>query len=212
MNGTSRNSDVRALRSLRQQQSARRRVEVCELCAAVLGDHHAHLVEVAARRILCACDACSVLFEEQGAARYRRIPREAEGLPGFTLDDAEWESLSIPIGLAFFFFSSAAGRMVALYPSPAGATESLLPLQGWQQIAARSVRLQRLQPDVEALLVNRLRRPATSCIAPIDRCYELTGILRTTWRGISGGDEVWCAVNALFERLLGQPHRGEAGA
>jgi hypothetical protein len=212
MKGSSPGSDVKALRSFQQQRSARRQAELCELCAAVLGGHHAHLVEVAARRILCACDACSVLFEEQGAARYRRIPGEAEGLPGLTLDDAEWESLSIPIGLAFFFFSSAAGRMVALYPSPAGATESLLPLHEWQQIAARSPRLQQLQPDVEALLVNRLHRPAVFCIAPIDRCYELTGILRTTWRGISGGDDVWRAVDAFFERLLEQPHSGEAHA
>jgi hypothetical protein len=194
--------DLQALRALKQQRAARRQAEVCELCSTVLGAAHSHLVEMAARRIVCACEACALLFESQGAGRYRRIPRDAERLPDFSLDDTEWESLSIPIGLAFFFFSSAAGRMVAFYPSPAGATESLLPLPEWQQIAARSARLQRLQPDVEALLVNRLCRPAMFCIAPIDRCYELTGILRTTWQGISGGDGVWRAVDAFFDRLM----------
>ena len=41
----------------------------------------------------------------------------------------------IPIDLAFFLYSSAAGQMVAVYPSPAGPTESLLQLEAWDDIA-----------------------------------------------------------------------------
>ena len=36
--------------------------------------------------------------------------------------------------MAFFFFNSSLGRMAAFYPSPAGATESLLPLATWEEI------------------------------------------------------------------------------
>src|SRR5262249_33166577 len=52
-------------------------------------------------------------------------------LPDFRLTDAQWEGLLIPIQLAFFFHSSPAGRVIALYPSPAGPTESLLDLAIW---------------------------------------------------------------------------------
>ena len=46
--------------------------------------------------------------------------------------------------------------MAAVYPSPAGATESLLPLETWDQIVAENPDLQSMEADVEALLVNRL--------------------------------------------------------
>jgi hypothetical protein len=36
---------------------------------------------------------------------------------------------------------------------------------------------------------------------PIDRCYELVGIIKATWEGISGGDAVRNAVEAFFARL-----------
>ncbi len=44
-------------------------------------------------------------------------------LPDLVLSDERWASFNIPIGLAFFMRSSVAGGVVALYPSPAGATE-----------------------------------------------------------------------------------------
>ena len=46
------------------------------------------------------------------------------------------EEFQIPVGMAFFFFNSALGRVTGFYPSPAGATESLLPLAAWQAFAA----------------------------------------------------------------------------
>jgi hypothetical protein len=208
--------DAEALLALKQRRSARQDVERCELCSRELGPAHPHLVETVARRIVCSCDACALLFEGRNEARYRRIPRDVVRLPDSLLDDVDWNSLSIPISLAFFFFSSAAGRMMAMYPSPAGATESELPLDAWNAIAAREPRVQQLQPDVEALLVNRLRTPAACYIAPIDRCYELTGTIRKHWKGFSGGDELWREVDAYFARLdrervgAGREHAGSA--
>ena len=49
---------------------------------------------------------------------------------------AQWDSLMVPISMAFFFRSTPDARVVAFYPSPAGATESLLPLETWKDIEA----------------------------------------------------------------------------
>ena len=77
-------------------------------------------------------------------------------LQGFRLSDARWEDLRIPIGMAFFFRSSPAARVVAVYPSPAGATESLLDLQAWQDVVRDNPVLEGIEADTEALLVNRV--------------------------------------------------------
>jgi hypothetical protein len=38
-------------------------------------------------------------------------------------------------------------------------------------------------------------------IAPIDRCYALTGTIKAHWEGISGGPGVEAAVTDFFGRL-----------
>jgi hypothetical protein len=113
----------------------------------------------------------------------------------------EWESLRIPIGLAFFVNCTLEGRVMALYPGPAGATESLLTLERWSQIAQQNPVLQEMEPDTEALLVNRVGGAADHYFVSIDRCYELVGILRAHWRGLSGGEEAWREIGAFFARL-----------
>ena len=97
----------------------------------------------------------------------------------------------IPIGLAFFVKSSTEGRVLALYPSPAGATESMLDLAAWADIVEENPLLAEMAPDVEGLLVNRLDQEAEYYLAPIDKCFELVGLIRANWRGLSGGSEVW---------------------
>ena len=54
---------------------------------------------------------------------------------------------------------------------------------------------------MEALLVNRTRRRRESWIVPVDRCYELVGLVRTYWSGFTGGDEVWQALDEFFDSL-----------
>ena len=122
-------------------------------------------------------------------------------LRDFQLDDAAWDSLLIPIGLAFFYHSTAAGRPVAIYPSPAGPTESLLELTSWQELAAQNPTLGQLAPDVEALLVNRVGAAREYYWVSIDRCYELVGLIRLHWRGLSGGSEVWQKIGGFFDDL-----------
>lgn len=195
---------------LRQFARGRRRgplaVEHCELCSAGLGLEHPHLVELSSRQIVCACDACALLFDGTEKARYKRVSRNAKVLANFELTDGQWESLLIPINLAFFFRSSIEGRTIALYPSPAGAIESLLPLEAWNEIADSNPALHRIRPDIEALLVNRVGHAhgmaqAEYYIAPIDECFKLVGLIRSNWRGLSGGTEVWTEIGGFFASL-----------
>ena len=162
---------------------------------------HPHLVEPAKRRLLCCCGACAILLGGQQNARYRLAPPRAEHLPDFRLTDAQWEELRIPIDLAFFFRSSAADRVVAIYPSPAGATESLLTLEAWRDLEDDNPILRELAPDVEALLVHRVGRTREHYRVSIDECYKLVGVIRTHWRGLSGGTEVWREIGRFFSAL-----------
>lgn len=179
----------------------RARVEVCELCAALLAPGHQHLLELDKHSVVCACDPCAILFDGNARQRYRRIPRDLERLNDFTMDDQEWDSLLIPIKLAFFAYSSAAGRTVAQYPSPGGAMESSLDLEYWNTIVDHNPMLRKFQPDVEALLVNRISSPPQYYRAPIDQCFRLVGIIRTHWRGLSGGAEVWSEIDRFFGEM-----------
>jgi Family of unknown function (DUF5947) len=175
--------------------------ERCEFCGLPLARDHRHLLEVDLRRILCACDPCALRFENVIGGRFKLIPRHVRALPEFQISDAQWDELAIPINLAFLFFSTPEAKTVALYPSPAGATESLLTLSAWQVLAAENPGLASLEPDVEALLVNRIGHARDYFIAPIDICFSLVGIIRLHWRGLSGGDAVWRECDAFFARL-----------
>lgn len=152
---------------------------------------------------MCACRACTVLMARDGAggARFRLIPERVLCLDGFVLDDPLWERLRIPVDVAFFFRSTQAGRVVAFYPGPMGATESALELDAWDEIEAANPALRELEPDVEALLVNRARGAQDHFVVPIDACYRLVGIIRTRWRGLGGGSEVWQEIGEFFDQL-----------
>ena len=189
-------------RALRQFARRERPLERCEMCSLGLRSDHPHLIEVAQRRLLCTCEACAILFSGQGV-KFKRVPRQVRSLPGFDLSDADWNGLMVPINMAFFFRSSLENRVIALYPSPAGATESLLPLESWRDIVARNPVLNEMESDVEGLLVNRLGHSrgysATDYfLLPIDECYKLVGLIRLHWKGLSGGTEVWKELAEFF--------------
>ena len=153
------------------------------------------------QKIVCACDACALRFQDVVEGRFKLISRDAVALPDFAMADADWENFALPINLAFFFYSTPRKKMMAYYPSPAGATESLLPLDAWKALVSQNPPLQKLQPDVEALLVNRAGKARNYFIAPIDKCYELVGTIRMHWRGLSGGQEVWDKIESFFSDL-----------
>ena len=177
--------------------------ERCELCGAPIGAEHRHLLDVSKRELMCACRACSLLFASDAASagHYRLVGDRRLRLDDIELDDVAWAELRLPVEMAFFFHNSAAGRVQAFYPSPMGPTESLLSLEAWSAIAAANPVLATLEHDVEALLVNRVRGARGHWIVPIDECYSLVGLIRTRWRGLTGGTEVWQEIGRFFDEL-----------
>jgi hypothetical protein len=189
-----------ALAALRRFARARPPVERCELCGAELAGEHAHLLNRSSSQIVCSCDACAILFCAQETAKFVRIPRRILQLQDFAFTDLEWEAMMLPINLAFFLREPDGGTRV-LYPSPAGATESAIEMPPWKEIFGAQVKLGGIQPEVEALLVNRLDHSAAYFVVPVDACYRLVGLIRTKWKGLSGGAGVWQAVSDFFEQL-----------
>src|SRR6185312_13303978 len=135
---------------------AARAEEHCELCGAAVGEPHRHLLERDSRELLCVCRPCALLFDRDGAAagRYLLVPERRLRLEGFALSDAVWEELRVPVDMAFFFHSTAAGRVLAYYPSPLGPTESQLPLEAWRELEHDNPVVVDLEADVEALLAD----------------------------------------------------------
>jgi hypothetical protein len=181
-------------------------VETCDMCSRELADNHQHLLDPLSRKLVCACDACAILFNAQGQTKYKRVPRRIRFLPGFRMTDSQWDGLMMPINMAFFFKSSPQDRVIALYPSPAGATESLLSFDTWDEIERDNPPLLEMEADVEALLVNRIGHSRGFSqpeyyIVPIDECFKLVGLIRSRWQGLSGGTEVWREIGQFFNTL-----------
>lgn len=189
-----------ALRPL--ERFVRRRVSAaprCELCGEPLGEPHRHVIDVEEGRVHCACAVCTRIFDTP-AGRYRTVPTDVRSVEG--LREEDWRSLGIPVGLAFFVRSSTAGWKTIL-PSPAGSTEAEVPEAAWAALVARADLDSRVRADIEAVVV-RWRRGGvvSSCIAPIDVCFELMALLRQKWSGFDGGENVRVLVESFIGGLM----------
>jgi len=177
--------------------------ERCDMCAESIADRHEHVVNTESRSVLCTCRGCWLLFTSNGAAggKYRAVPDRCVALGPLSVAAGAWEALQIPVSVAFFFRNSQVGVVTAFYPGPAGATQSLLPLDAWDELVASNHVLTTLVDDVEALLVRRDERHDEAFVVPIDACYELVGELRRRWKGFGGGTEAHDALDAFFDGL-----------
>ncbi|MEU8081703.1 DUF5947 family protein [Catellatospora citrea] len=187
--------------------------ERCELCAAAIPADHDHLADLSSRSLPCVCRPCYLLFvpadtspgvvaqQEPGPRRFAAVPREHVALPDFPLSDLDWAALDVPVRLTFVFVDSALGRPVALYPSPAGATESQLPPEAWAKVLARHPYTAQLPPDVLALLLHRGPDGPEAYAVPVDACYRLVGLVRRHWRGFDGGEQAWAAIGGWLAQV-----------
>ena len=200
------------LAKIRNAPARPRPGERCDMCGELIADAHDHVVNTEGRNLMCACRGCWLLFTSKGAGggKFRAVPDRYLSLGELSVGPGQWDELQIPVSVAFFFYNSRMGSVAAFYPSPAGATESLLPLDAWDRLVGDNEALATMEPDVEALLV---RRPdphrgdaegggrQAAFIVPIDACYELVGELRRLWKGFDGGTEARAAMDAFFDRL-----------
>ncbi|WP_019928911.1 DUF5947 family protein [Nocardia sp. BMG111209] len=188
--------------------------ERCEMCTESIGDAHQHVVDLEGRQLMCVCRGCYLLFTDPDAAlRYRAVPDRCRAFPEVVVDQAAWNALEIPVGLAFFFRNSTLDRTVAVYPGPAGATESELPLAHWQAILDRHPQLDTVADDVEALLIRMPERGGGDggCVLlPIDACYEFVGHMRTLWRGFDGGQDAHRYIDEFFATVTDRAAGGRS--
>jgi hypothetical protein len=173
--------------------------ERCDLCNTTVPSDHRHMLNLYERQIVCVCESCWAL--RSGDTEFRPTGNRTLWLEDFELPEELWAQFRIPIGLAFFMHSTVTNCVVAMYPSPAGATESELHFETWSRLVEMNPVLRELEPDAEALIVNRISDPPVFAIAPIDRCYMLVGLIKASWEGISGGAGVERAIEGYFEDL-----------
>ncbi|WP_329070410.1 DUF5947 family protein [Amycolatopsis sp. NBC_01480] len=177
--------------------------ERCELCTEPVGAGHGHVIDLESRAIMCTCRGCYLLFTHTGAGgkRHRAVPTRYLHAPRFPAGSTLWESAGVPVRMAFLFHNSVQGRTVAFYPSPAGATESLLPLDTWTELLDTQPAFASIAPDVEALLISKNDFGYECFLVPIDACYELVGLVRLHWRGFDGGSAAHEAIDGFFADL-----------
>lgn len=177
--------------------------EACELCAAPLPEDHRHLLDLSERTLRCVCRACTILFDRDaaGGGHFRLIPERRVRLDPLGLDAEGWRALGVPVGLAGLLPLGDGDQALAIYPSPAGPTESEVDADRWRAAVAAAPALAQAQPDVEAVLVNHLGDTWEHYLVPIDDCYRLVALFRDHWQGFSGGDRIWAEVDSFFERL-----------
>jgi hypothetical protein len=172
------------------------------MCGAAVGERHGHVVDLEDRSLMCACRPCFLLFTGQtaGGGRFRGVPERYLHDPARPLSAAEWESLGIPVGAAFFLRGGQG--LAAFYPSPAGATECLLDLAAWAELAECHPLLLAAEEEVEAILIRRDGEGTVECyLVPIDACYELVGTVRVYWQGFDGGQQARERIEEFYTAI-----------
>lgn len=165
----------------------------CDVCGDALPQEHVHLSIHGQRALRCACVACGSAAHTGG---WQRVDTHLWPVD-LSIENTLWMSLGIPINLAFLLHRPGDADPVALFPSPAGLTETPLPMAGWQ--AVLSAGAERLQLGAtQAILAWRLSSPHRYYVASLDVCYEIAGLLRVHWRGLAGGP----AAQLLLDRLI----------
>lgn len=188
-------------RFLRELEATRAAAEHCEMCASPLaGAQQRHLLDLVHHTFLSICNACALAFGPRGAnaGTYRLVPTRHLALLDFQDTGALWAGSEQAEKIAYVLRSSEAGRVLVLSLDPAGVRESLFDLECWRMLLNANPLLDSLEPDVEALLINRIERLPASYIVPIDTCSRLLGLLERCQQSQEGDQAIWKVAGAFF--------------
>jgi len=162
--------------------------------------------------------ACRAVVARAGCCRVRRSrrrsepPRSVSARTGAAITARAVGRVADPGCYRLLHDQQLDRRTIAFYPSPAGATESALPLTAWHDIEQANPWVRTLAADVEALLVQK-RRDEGDCdgfIVPIDACYDLVGRIRVRWNGLGGGGEVQAEIDRFFVEIAARSRNATA--
>ena len=214
MNDTATNSpNPRRFRCLRRFARNAHRQNIANCAVRNCSPTHPHLLETenAPDPLLLRALRCALQRSRCGhnIAAFRAIPAQ---LQNFVMSDELWQSLMIPINLAFFYRQSATGIVVAMYPSPAGAIESTLSFDTWSEIESQNPVLSNMQPEVETLLVNRVGQTREYYLAPIDQCYQAGGTHSPALEGALWRQRGLAAHRAVLRRASREKSAGRRSA
>ena len=159
-----------------------------------IADEHGHLVDLQAREPCCAPAAaatCSSTSEGAGGGHFRAVPDRYVAFAGLRARRRRSGTrLQIPVSVAFFFLNSSLGRVAAFYPGPAGATESELPLDAWDEVVAANPRLDDAAARRRGVPRAGRRRTGSRAecyIVPDRRLLRAGRPPAPLWRGFDGG-------------------------
>lgn len=179
----------------------------CDLCGQELpGGRHTVLFDRLWRSLDCACRTCAALLGGSRDRHYLRVPRRVERLDSFAIDDDTWNALGVPIGLAYFARRAGSGEVFACYPGPAGGVEAGVDALAWSELVAANPDLADLEPEVEALMVDRRPGAPPRCYRlSIDECYRLVGVVHAACHGYREGGSAEAAIEGFFAGLADEP-------
>ena len=148
----------------------------------------------------CACARAAWRFARATPSCARRGTRVV-WLDDFELSDELWarsRSRSASPSSCATAPPAASSRSIRARPGrPSRSSTS----DAWEELGPPTRCSIDLEPDAEALIVNRMAEPPQHAIAPIDECYRLVGLIKASWEGISGGAGPEEAIAAFFDEL-----------
>lgn len=174
------------------------------MCAAPLaGEEQRHLLDLIHHTFLSICNGCALAFGPRGAnaGTYRLVPTRHLALLDFQGTNELGTGPERWGKVAYLLRSSEAGRILILSLDPAGVRESTFDLECWRTLLKANPLLDSLEPDVEALLINRSAQPPSSYIVPIDTCSRLLGLLSRCQQNQKREQEIWEAIEAFFAEI-----------
>ncbi len=181
----------------------RTKEDVCEVCNRLIPQTgHRHLLRLQTGQVVCACQHCTLLFDASGQSQYQSIPTRIITLDRAMLGMEFWDAILSPVHLVGIV-KRRGGQAEIFYPSPAGAVSGGPISREFLTLSVQKA-LNAMNDEVEVLLFADISGMTEGFLIPLDRFYELIGLLRLNWQGLSGGNDVSRCIRQFFDQLAQQ--------